>query len=236
MIQPPGNEPDGDSIATPMHAIDGLLHECVIVGDRTFRIARPGNADTIQDHPAVIALFADHGYMPHWTDLWPAARMLAKAILREDWRPGLAALEIGCGLGLPGIAALACGLKVTFSDCDRTALHFASLNAQSNGFEDFELLPLDWHNPVAERQFPVVLGSDLIYELRNVDPLVGLIRRVLAPDGICLITDENRIPAGVLRAALQEHRLEFTTRVVHASEPGGRRLRGTLYRIRHGIY
>ena len=53
---------------------------------------------------------------------------LAKVILREDWTPGLEALEIGCGLGLPGIAALAKGLRVIFTDYDATALHSAAWN------------------------------------------------------------------------------------------------------------
>jgi 2-polyprenyl-3-methyl-5-hydroxy-6-metoxy-1,4-benzoquinol methylase len=159
--------------------------------------------------------------------------MLAKAIVREPWPPGLHALEIGCGLGLPGIAALARGLHVTFSDYDRTALHFAARNARANGFDRFELLPLDWRHPPLDRRFPVVLGSDLIYELRNVSPLVQLIKQMLAPGGVCLLTDQDRVPSHVLRQTLEDEGLPFTTRIMHAGEPGGRRVRGSLYRISH---
>jgi predicted nicotinamide N-methyase len=216
---------------TPLDAIDGEILERVIIDDRTFEITRPDNSDRLLDDPAVLAAFAADEYMPYWADLWPAARMLAKAIMREPWTPGLHALEIGCGLGLPGIAALARGLAVTFSDYDRTALHFAARNARANGFEHFELLPLDWRRPPADRRFPVVLGSDLIYELRNVAPLVNLIKHVLAPGGVCLITDQDRVPSHVLRQTLADEGMAFTTRVMHAGEPGGQRVRGTLYRI-----
>ena len=102
--------------------------------ERTFIIARPSESDRLIDHPSVRSAFAADDYMPYWADLWPAARMLAKAILRETWVPGQSALEVGCGLGLPGIAALAMGLNVTFSDYDATALHFAADNARAERF------------------------------------------------------------------------------------------------------
>jgi predicted nicotinamide N-methyase len=218
---------------TPLDALGPALREEVIVEGRTFLIERPGNSDRILDHPAVRAAFLADEYMPYWADLWPAARMLAKAVLREPWAEGLEALEVGCGLGLPGVAALARGLRVTFSDYDATALHFAAGNARLNGFEDFRLLQLDWRDPPAGARFPVVFGSDLIYEVRNVAPLVGLLKRVLAPDGLCLLTDQDRVPSQALRETLAAEGLDFTTQPTRAGEPGGRRLKGTLYRVRH---
>src|SRR6202158_3790574 len=140
--------PDPIPFPEPPHdAIQRLLHESVLVEGHSFKIMRPADSDELLDHPSVRAAFAADEYMPYWTDLWPAARMLAKAILRETWPAGLEALEIGCGLGLPGIAALAKGLRVTFSDYDGTALRFAADNARANGFADFQTLQLDWRYP-----------------------------------------------------------------------------------------
>src|SRR5207248_11330752 len=110
-------------------------------------IDRPAESDTALDHPAVRAAFAADDYMPYWIDLWPAARMLAKWIMRQRWPAGLHALEVGCGLGLPGVAALAMGLRVTFSDCDATAVHFARRNAALNGFGNLATLHMDWAHP-----------------------------------------------------------------------------------------
>src|SRR5262245_45836916 len=87
-----------------------VVREPVIVEVRRFLIERPGESDRLLDHPAVHAAFERDEYMPYWADLWPAARMLAKVILHKSWTPGQSALEIGCGLGLPGIVALSCGL------------------------------------------------------------------------------------------------------------------------------
>jgi len=228
------HKPNGGFLAeTPLDAVQARIEESILIDGRTFILARPADSELLLDHPAIHSAFAADEYMPYWTDLWPGARMLARAILRESWPPGLEALEIGCGLGLPGLAALAVGMHVTFSDYDATALRFAANNARLNGFDKFRLLQLDWRYPPDDMQMPLVLASDLIYELRNVEPLVGLIKRVLRPGGLGLLTDQNRVPSHVLREALPAAGLQFTTHLMHAGEPGGRRFKGTLYRIRH---
>jgi ETFB lysine methyltransferase len=199
--------------------------DTVLIDGKTFLIRRPARSDQrIQG--------ADE-YIPFWADLWPAARMLAKAILHEPWTPGTEALELGCGLGLPGIVALLCGLKVTFSDFDACALHFVAENAKLNGFDDFQTRQLDWRNPPADLQYPILLGSDLVYEQSNVEPLVQFLKQALAPGGAGLLTDQEHIPPHAFQGALDAAKLRFTTQLVRSGEPGGRRLKGTLYRIAH---
>jgi predicted nicotinamide N-methyase len=216
---------------TPLDALGPLVREPVIVEGRTFLIERPSESDKLLDHPVMREALAADNYLPYWADLWPAARMLAKWILRQKWPAGLPAIEVGCGLGLPGVAACAMGAHVTFSDYDATALRFAAGNARLNGLTNFDTLQLDWRFPPADRKYPVILASDLIYEVRNVEPLVVLIRELLAPDGACLLTDQDRIPAHVLKETLAVEGLPYTTQMLRAGEPGGRRLKGTLYRV-----
>src|SRR5262245_34124678 len=170
---------------TPDERLGPLVTERVLVDGRPFLLRRPDRSDHLLDDPGVRAAFLADEYMPYWADLWPAARMLARAVLREPWPPGLTALEVGCGLGLPGVAALVRGLRVVFSDYDPTALRFAATNARLNGFRDFETRWLDWRSPPEDLRAPVILGADLVYEMRSVEPLVALIRRVLAPGGVC---------------------------------------------------
>jgi ETFB lysine methyltransferase len=216
---------------TPRHAVGPVVQENVLLEGRTFVIERPGEPDKLLDNPAVIQAFERDEYMPYWADLWPAARMLAKAILREDWPPGMEVLELGCGLGLPGVVALAKGLHVTFSDYDATALHFAERNARLNKFDSFRLLRLDWRQP-PDMHFPLILASDLMYEERNVAPVVGLLQKMLAPGGLCLLTDQDRKPAPLLRETLAAAGFTFATQLARAGQPG-LRVKGTLYRIRH---
>jgi predicted nicotinamide N-methyase len=216
---------------TPLEAIAKVVRDQVVVEGQTFLIDRPDESDRLWDHPAIRSAFAADEYLPYWADLWPASRMLAKAILCEPWQADLEALEIGCGLGLPGIVAMSRGLRVIFSDYDATALRFAGDNARLNGFDNFRLLLLDWRSPPEDLRVRVVLASDLIYELRNVGPLVALIKKVLLPGGLCLLTDQDRVPSYTLRDALAGAGLDFTTQTMRAGEPGGRRVKGTLYRI-----
>jgi predicted nicotinamide N-methyase len=208
-----------------------IVRESVRVEDREFVICRPSESERLLDHPTVHTAFAVDEYLPYWADLWPASRMLAKAILSEPWTVGQEVLEIGCGLGLPGIAALSVGLSVTFSDYDACALRFAADNARLNGFDNFRTVQLDWRKPPADLQVRVLLASDLIYELRNVEPLVSFIQKVLPPGGLCLLTDQDRVHSSALRESLSEQGLSYTTKIMRAGEPGGRRVKGTLYRI-----
>ncbi len=220
---------------TPPEALGAVVRQTVLIDTESFQIERPGESDRWIDRPASPRAVANDDCTPYWADLWPASRMLAKAVLREPWTAGLTALELGCGLGLPGIAALARGLRVFFSDFDLTALRFAGKNAELNGYSNFELLPLDWRCPPEGLTVPVVLASDLVYERRHVEPLAATIAKLLAPDGICLLTDQDRPPAAYLRDELAANGLTFTMELMRAGEPGNRRYKGTLYRIRHRI-
>ena len=78
---------------TPPEAITSTVRDAVIVEGHTFLITHPGDSDLLLDNPAVRAAFAADGYLPYWADLWPAARMLAKVLLREPLTAGATALE-----------------------------------------------------------------------------------------------------------------------------------------------
>ncbi|MCI0702758.1 MAG: protein N-lysine methyltransferase family protein [Planctomycetia bacterium] len=221
---------------TPPELVDETVRETVFIDDYTFRIERPTDSDRLFDHPWVRSAYAADEYVPHWPTLWPSARMLAKAVLREPWgkypQP-VHVLEIGCGLGLAGIACLARGLRVTFSDVDETALAFAAANARLNGYPaGFRTQLLDFRAPPDDVKYPVVIGSDLMYEERLVEPLVELFDAVLAPGGTCLIADPDRLPARVFRWQLEEIGYSVTPEFARAGEPGGERTKGTIYRVK----
>jgi predicted nicotinamide N-methyase len=227
-------ETQAERAAELREAFGPTVRDRVLVEGQVFLIERPEATDRIPNHPALRASFAESEYVPYWTELWPAARMLAKILVREPLPEGVEALEVGCGLGLPGVVALSRGLRVIFSDYDPAALAFAAQNARLNGHSAFDTLRLDWRSPPENLAVPLVLGSDLIYEVSSVEPLVGLLRRVLLPGGVCLLTDLERVPAQHLRDRLGAVGLTFTTQTVRAGEPGGRRFKGVVYRIRKG--
>ena len=121
---------------------------------------------------------------------------------REPWpeparrvRRAAEALEIGCGLGLAGLVAVARGLRVQFTDYDRAPLDFVVRSAAENGFDParFSIRQLDWRN-LPDEQHSIILGADVIYEARLVPLVAGLLGRMLAPGGVGL--DRQPLPCG----------------------------------------
>ena len=60
---------------------------------------------------------------------------------------------------------------------------------------------LDWRN-LPDEQFPIILGSDVIYEARLVPLVANLLSKLLAPGGLGLIASPYRLSAEGFPAAL----------------------------------
>ena len=182
---------------TPNDALADTAEQEVVIsfrGDisKRLRLVSPTSIDALLDHPATYEAFARDEYMPYWAELWPSALMLGQAIAQKSWPMGTQALEVGCGLGVSGLVALALGMEVVFSDYDTAALAFAARNARLNGFNQFCTLPLDWRCPPEGIQVPLLLAADVIYEARNISPLLRLIKVVLEPEGECWLCVPDR--------------------------------------------
>ena len=71
------------------------------------------------------------GRMPYWGTVWPSALALAEKVLRSPSLEGRRVLDLGCGLGLVGLAALERGAHVTFLDWEPEAVRLARGSDQS---------------------------------------------------------------------------------------------------------
>lgn len=161
------------------------------VTGRVFRLIRPANPDALLDDPEVLKLNIADDYMPYWGYLWPTSLDMAKFILAAKLAPGLPTLEVGAGIGLAGLAGLAAGLDVIFTDYDRTSVRLALSNAVLNGFPTARGAFLDWRD-APDLQFPLILGCDVIYEKANHEPILNVLDHMLAPDGECWLADPGR--------------------------------------------
>jgi predicted nicotinamide N-methyase len=141
----------------------------------TLSLLRPPAPDALIDEAA----FARDEFLPYWAELWPAATALAEALPgRLD---GVRVAELGCGLGLPSLVAAARGATVTAMDWAEDAVELLRRNADRNGLS-VRAEVRDWRDPWPER-FDLVLAADVLYEQRNVQPLVDRVGE-LAPEAL----------------------------------------------------
>jgi predicted nicotinamide N-methyase len=105
-------------------------------------------------------------------------------------------LELGCGLGLPSLAAALAGGRVLATDWSPQAIELLRDNAERNDAE-LELEIADWAHPetlIERAPWELVLGADLLYERRNVAPLLDLVP-LLLDKGELWLADPGRAPA-----------------------------------------
>jgi predicted nicotinamide N-methyase len=198
--------------------------ELVVVGPLRLELERPCSAEALIDEGA----FGRDEFLPYWAELWPSGLALARHVATLDVR-GLDVLELGCGLGLPSLAAAAGGARVLATDWARDALALLRRNATRNGLA-LEVALVDWREPGAleEGGFGVVLAADVLYEERNCAPLIACLERSLADDGRALVADPGRLHAPPFLDAIRSRgwrleppaRAELTAGRVHVLRRG----------------
>lgn len=169
----------------------GWTQRPIDVGRRRLEITLPAEPDEFLDDPRVLEANRRDDYMPYWAYLWPSSVSMAEWLPAAAVPAGTRALELGSGIGLTGLAALALGWDVTFSDYDDQALELCRFNGAQNGFTRIRTRHLDWRRPLPE-QYPVIFGCEVTYDAGSHEPLLRLIGRMLAPGGRCWLGDPGR--------------------------------------------
>ncbi|MSR57316.1 MAG: methyltransferase [Planctomycetaceae bacterium] len=217
-----GGDPDRRDQARLPAIPGGWTTRDFVLDGQTFHVTLPASPDAFLDDPDVLAANRRDDYMPYWSYLWPASLETAVAVLRHEWPAATAALEIGAGIALTGLAALACGMRVAFSDYDRRALDLALYNARQIGLDaTAEGLYLDWRQPI-DRKFAVIFGTDVIYEKQNHLPILGLLEQMLAPEGEAWITDPGRHQAEAFLELLRDRPFQVEHQTLNREPYPGR--------------
>jgi predicted nicotinamide N-methyase len=166
----------------------------------TLDLLRPRDPDALLDERA----FEHEEFLPYWAEVWPSAAVLADRLAARGVA-GLRVLELGCGLGVTGLAAAALGARVTLTDWAPDALALVRRNAERNGLA-VETARLDWFAPppAGDDAWPLVVAADVLYERRHVAALLTTLERVVAPGGEAWIADPGRPPAEAFWAAATE--------------------------------
>lgn len=164
----------------------------------SFSIQMPADFDVLLDH----AERDLEQNLPYWAELWPSGIAMAAFIYKEQAAVrGVRAVELGCGLGVTAIAAMRSGLRLTATDYSNEALALCAANCVANETPVPTLLQLNWRKPNAdyfnhtEEGIQLLIAADVLYEERDVAPLLELVEMTLPDEGELWLAEPGRRPA-----------------------------------------
>lgn len=153
-------------------ATDDLVEEVIALRDGELTVWRPRDSEALIDEEA----FAAEEFMPYWAELWPSGVALARRLAGRALH-GASIVELGCGLGVPSLAAARAGGRVLATDWSQAALDRLARNAAANDVR-IDTARVDWAEPgalLARAPFDLALAADVLYERRNVALMLSLL-------------------------------------------------------------
>lgn len=135
--------------------------------------------------------FKDVSEFPFWVKLWEAAIVLADVAGTLPPATGPRLLELGAGMGAPGLVAAAKGFQVTLSDFEERILNFQRVSAAASGLR-VDCRFIDWTKPPAMEPFATILGAEILFREELIPHLFKLFDRLLAPGGSIYLCHDLR--------------------------------------------
>jgi len=173
-----------------------VREESFVLQGKNYRLLHAADVDALFD--TLLSLPEDHPdvrdeRIPYWAEVWPSAIGMAEFILQDPQLVlGKSVLEIGCGLGLPGIVAGEFAASVTLTDYLPDAIRLAEYNWQLNRQSVATTSVLDWRTSDTSPAAQVLLASDVAYERRMFDPLLNAFRQLTLPGGTIIVSEPDR--------------------------------------------
>jgi predicted nicotinamide N-methyase len=193
----------------PLETVD------IVIGDSTWRIS------AVQDQDALLSMADQLAHIPYGFLLWESAVALANLLVA---RPHLVrnkrVLELGAGMGLPGLIARSLGAEVWQTDHEPKALALAALNAQQNGVTGLHYFPADWVHWTHTDRYDLLLGADILYERAMQPYLEHVFEQNLAPGGRLLLADPSRPQAFAFVAEMEKKGWHFELEMQTIQLPG----------------
>ena len=132
--------------------------------------------------------------------LWEGAVDLVEYLTNQNVAfEGKSVLEIGCGIGIPGILALRKGAKVWFQDYNTEVLEcatvphtFMNISNHEDVFKNATFLSGAWSNLILflvqnALKFDFILMAETIYDTSNYQTLLDIIQNGLVPNGTVFV-------------------------------------------------
>ncbi len=162
----------------------------------------------------------DVSSFPFWIRLWEAAIVLCEYIAAQPCEPGTTLLELGAGLGAPGLMAAKVGYQVTLSDYEQLILDFERINAAASKLVNVNCLMLDWLNPPEMERFDVILGAEILFRDEFFQPLLNVLDKTLKPGGVVYLAHDvkRRSLEPFLKMAEADYRIAASQRKLKGFE------------------
>ncbi len=172
----------------PAALADVVLQRVELPGGPLLR-ARPRSFDAVREAEALAGAGRP---TPYWASAWPSGTALARAVARAGSLTGRRVLEVGCGLGLPAVAAARAGAEVLATDAAVEAIVYAAHNLALNDCRG-EVAATDWARADGLGDpWDLLLGADVLYTFAQAGTLHALVDRVVAPGGELWLGDPGR--------------------------------------------
>ncbi len=176
--------------------LENLVTEEIALPGGTVELLRPADPDALPYEQVARDDGAEEWHPPHWARSWPSATALAAALEAEDVEDARV-LELGCGLGLPSLAAARAGARVLATDLSPAAVALTVVNAERNAVT-LDAAVADWAAPdglLAAGPWDLVVAADVLYGWRAEHLLGELLPRLVASGGAVVLADPGREPA-----------------------------------------
>ena len=197
--------------------LDSIRQEFAIVSERLqfghvslqfWRVAEP---DAVLDDDVLLASHGELAWQPYWAQAWETAYAIAEEIAGRELA-GRHVLDLGCGLGLPGAVAAACGARVLLADFAPPALLLAELNSWP-WRDRATVMRLDWRNDLLAERFDLIVGSDILYDREDLPYLDAFWRTHLKDVGSVLLGEPSRMLSRDFLQEIRERRWKMTENI-----------------------
>ncbi len=182
--------------------------------DISLLVTRPADIDALLEG----ATTDPEQNLPYWSELWPSGIALAAAILQApEMVRGQSVLELGSGVGITAAIALGAGADLLATDYSPESLLLTKITALRHCGREPRTMRINWRQPGADllgalpAGYPVVLAADVLYERRDIQPLLDLFDRIVAPGGLLWLAEPGRPPASIFLETASRQGWSFST-------------------------
>ena len=142
---------------------------------------------------------------PYWAKVWPSAIALLKVLKAHPYLiQNKHVLEIGAGIGLPGLMMAGITKSIQISDYNLEAVELLRKNIAHLQLQNVQALKLDW-NALPEAIHPeVLILSDINYDPTQFETLTKLIKRFIHQGCTIILSTPQRIMASPFVLVLSE--------------------------------